>query len=111
MTVDRYTYIKCWYGIPIADYEAMLVAHKGKCAACGEGETALSAKGDVRWLCVDHCHKTGRVRGLLCDRCNNILGRAKDSVDVLQDLIEYLEKNAVAASSPSVQDLTELKGA
>lgn len=41
-------------------------------------------------LCIDHCHKTGRVRGALCASCNNMLGQAKDRVDLLLRAIEYL---------------------
>lgn len=42
---------------------------------------------------IDHCHKTGKIRGVLCGYCNNILGRAHDNIEVLQRAIDYLTKN------------------
>ena len=44
-------------------------------------------------LVVDHCHKTGKIRGLICDSCNVGLGRFKDNIDNLKNAIKYLEKN------------------
>lgn len=44
-------------------------------------------------ICVDHCHKTGKIRGWLCDSCNVALGRVDDRVDILKGLIKYLNKN------------------
>jgi hypothetical protein len=55
---------------------------KGKCEICG------SAKK----LSIDHCHKANQVRGLLCDGCNNILGRAKDDISILKRAVKYLRK-------------------
>jgi hypothetical protein len=79
------------YGLSARAYTAMLEAQHGKCAACGDGETVRGRGGEMRSLCVDHCHATGGIRGLLCDRCNTILGRAKDSPSVLRRLASYLE--------------------
>jgi len=55
------------YGLEVADYEAMLAAQNGLCALCG------GPPGKYR-MAVDHCHQTGRVRGLLCNGCNRSLG-------------------------------------
>jgi hypothetical protein len=59
------------YGITFADYQAMLARQKGLCAICEKEEAKRS-------LCVDHCHDTGRVRRLLCNRCNTGLGNFDD---------------------------------
>lgn len=66
------SYIKL-YGITIADYERMFKQQNGKCGICGSDS---SFKGKINQnFSVDHCHVTGRVRGLLCVACNHLLGR------------------------------------
>lgn len=87
------------YGISNTEYQKMLVEQCGKCAACGDGETRLSCNGRVRSLSVDHCHKTKQIRGLLCDDCNNILGRAKDSPSRLRRLAAYIEVSVARLSA------------
>lgn len=79
------------FGITRAQYQAMLEKQYGKCAACGEGETMLGRSGTVRELSVDHCHESGSIRGLVCDACNNIMGRAKDDATRLRRVAAYLE--------------------
>jgi DNA-directed RNA polymerase subunit RPC12/RpoP len=82
-TASRNTHLMRAYGITVAQYEALLVAQGGACAICG-GRRGYK-------LAVDHDHKTGRVRGLLCKLCNGrILPAARDRVDVLQAAVEYL---------------------
>lgn len=65
------------------EYEAMLQSHGGVCAICG-------GPGGVRGLAVDHDHKTGQVRGLLCGSCNPALGTFYDDVDLMRRAIAYL---------------------
>lgn len=60
------------YGITVDDYNRMLQEQGGKCKICNE--TGDSKDGRRKFLCVDHCHKTGKVRGLLCMKCNTSLG-------------------------------------
>jgi hypothetical protein len=72
------------YGITPADYQALLNAQGGGCAICG-----LTNSGRDR-LAVDHDHKTGTVRGLLCHGCNIGLGNFHDSPTNLQKAIAYL---------------------
>ena len=71
------------YGITQAEYDTMLAAQGGACAICGSIEPK-------RILAVDHHHGTGAVRGLLCDSCNNGLGRFRDNPEVLARAIAYL---------------------
>lgn len=74
------------YGITAADYDRMLADQGGACAICG----ALSG-GRWETLAVDHCHTTGRVRGLLCTPCNQGIGLLRDSVERIHAAISYLE--------------------
>jgi hypothetical protein len=60
------------YGITVEAYDAMLEQQKGVCAICGNGQTAVSRDG-IKRLHIDHCHAEGRVRGLLCLKCNTAL--------------------------------------
>jgi hypothetical protein len=73
------------YGITIEEYNALFEKQKGACAICREHQSKLS-----RPLAVDHDHKTGKVRGLLCDKCNHGLGQFKDSYDSLMAAANYI---------------------
>lgn len=85
----RDKYLRRKYGISAADYDKMLAAQGGGCALCGKKPE--DQKRYSKYLHVDHCHKTGRVRGLLCDRHNLLLGQWGDEIDLLQRAVEYLE--------------------
>jgi hypothetical protein len=78
--------LKHKYGIRHSDYERMLAEQGGVCAICG----TTAADSRKKYLCVDHCHKTGRVRGLLCTKCNVAIGNADDSPERLRSMISYL---------------------
>jgi len=77
------------FGISSETYAQMLQEQNGVCAICGNPETATRL-GVVKALSVDHDHKTGRIRGLLCSDCNTGIGKFKDDVKVLQSAIRYL---------------------
>ena len=77
------------YGITLQQFKDMESDQDGLCAICGNAPS-----GKKKVLCVDHCHTTGMVRGLLCDDCNNVLGRAKDNIYHLLSSVEYLQKYA-----------------
>lgn len=77
------------YGLTISDFDAMLEKQNGKCAVCGRPP---ENKHNV--LFVDHDHKTGKIRALLCYRCNCALGMVQDNPDILGRLVEYLMKHA-----------------
>jgi Recombination endonuclease VII len=78
------------FGISREQYEEMLKRQNGVCAICHQPETARSRSGGEKLLGVDHEHETGRVRGLLCYRCNVALGYLKDDADVLLSAVAYL---------------------
>ena len=85
------------FGISKADYEAMLLAQRGKCAICRRAERVIAPETEEpRALAVDHCHETGRVRGLLCYRCNVALGHLDHNEALLENAIDYLEKSRCA---------------
>ena len=66
-------------------YDMMIKEQNGFCKICGEKQK--------RRLDVDHCHTNGKVRGLLCNKCNQAIGLLGDNIDMLQKAIKYLEKN------------------
>jgi len=73
------------YGITTDDYNQMVESQNNKCKICGTDEP----RGTGGWK-VDHCHTTGKVRGLLCNNCNVGLGYFKDNIESLQAAIQYL---------------------
>lgn len=82
--------LKRRYGITVDDYASMMETQQYKCAICGVDKCPTG-----RNLAVDHCHTTGKVRGLLCSLCNKGLGSFKDSTESLEKAIEYLKQNGV----------------
>lgn len=77
--------LKYHYDITPADYNALYEEQKGTCAICGLHQTQFDKP-----LAVDHCHDTGKVRGLLCFDCNTGIGKLKDSPELLQKALDYL---------------------
>ena len=75
------------HGLKSGELDKMKKAQKNKCAICGKHKDSLKKK-----LAVDHCHKTGKIRGLLCGNCNNGLGRFQDNVKFLEKAIKYLKE-------------------
>jgi len=78
------TWLKYYYGISVEEYDALLARQNGKCAICRE-------KPEGQTLCVDHCHATGKIRGLLCRSCNVGLGNYRDDPRLMRAAIVYLE--------------------
>lgn len=77
--------LKSEFGISLDKYEEILDSQNGVCAICNQPQE--------KTLCVDHCHETDLIRGLLCDSCNNGLGRFKDDPELLASAIDYLSLN------------------
>ncbi len=78
------------YGLTEADYQNLVERQWGRCALC---EAELS-EIKSHLIHIDHCHKTKRVRGVLCLHCNSLLGLAKEQTSTLRRAIAYLERNA-----------------
>ena len=72
-------------------YHAVLTSQGGVCAIC---RSPGKGKGERYYpLCFDHCHKTGKFRGLLCDRCNLGIGNFDDDIDRMTAAVEYIRRN------------------
>lgn len=79
-------HIKETYDISAEEYELIYKAQGGVCYICRR------ARGIKRKLSVDHCHRTGMVRGLLCRNCNrDVLGHLRDDLDAVMRVVEYLK--------------------
>lgn len=83
------------YGITVEQFEAMLAAQTGKCAVC---ETAFGGlyDGPNTSPRIDHCHETGTVRGLLCNRCNRAIGLFCDDAAVMEKAAGYIRDHSHA---------------
>jgi hypothetical protein len=79
--------LKNKYNITLEDFNRMLSSQDGKCKICGSSDP-----GPKRTFSVDHCHKTSKVRGLLCYLCNVGLGSFRDNQNYLNSAVKYLEE-------------------
>lgn len=77
------------YGITADDFDKIFEAQGGKCAIC---ETKNFNKSSPKG-CLDHCHKTGKIRAILCMGCNTALGNFNDDIELFKRAIAYLEGN------------------
>jgi hypothetical protein len=77
--------MKRYYGITPETYDGMVKAQKGKCAICESTDT-----GSKRRLCVDHRRADGKVRGLLCSKCNLAIGLFSENLIIMRSAIFYL---------------------
>lgn len=81
----RRSVLKRKYGLTEDDYSQILIAQNGRCPIC-QADLAETS------VAVDHCHKTGRVRGILCHRCNRTIGLFADDPSRLRAAVAYLRK-------------------
>ena len=85
---DKDVRLQRTFGLKPGQYVEMLEEQDYKCAVCGTTE-----QENKKRLAVDHCHKTGKIRKLLCHKCNCALGMVDDNKDTLSSLISYLMEN------------------
>ncbi len=88
--IHRNARLKNKYGITQAIYDEMLAAQQGRCAICRKDKPG----GTWNVFCVDHCHATGKIRGLLCTSCNVLLSSVGDNIDGLRRFVNYLQAGA-----------------
>lgn len=86
----RNSQIKFKYGMTAEQYDRLHEEQGGKCKICGEEGFRMEAKTQHK-LVLDHCHKTGKIRGFLCHNCNRALGLFKDNIESLRKAIKYLK--------------------
>ena len=94
-TERSYAYtIQHRFKISISEYNIILEKQNYVCAICKNPETQLKRNyNKVKMLSVDHCHQSGKIRGLLCHKCNIGIGAFKDSILLLNSAIDYLKTN------------------
>ena len=79
--------LKTHYGITLEDFDIIFKLQSNSCKICKNKN--ITGKN---WH-VDHCHKTGKIRGILCQKCNQALGMVYDDISILEKMIEYLKDN------------------
>lgn len=82
------------FKMTLEEYNIILESQNFVCAICHQPETAKGNNGNIKPLAVDHCHSTGKIRGLLCMFCNTGLGKFKDDVVSLQSAVDYILKHS-----------------
>jgi hypothetical protein len=80
------------YGITVGDYDVLLALQDGRCDLCGAKSSPLRNGKPVR-LCVDHDHKTGKVRSLLCTTCNRFVGLLERDRELTERIVAYLRQH------------------
>ena len=90
------------YGVTLERYREMLEQQGGACAIC--------RKTQQRAFDVDHCHTTGRVRGLLCTNCNRMIGHAADDADRLRAAAAYLERIVPQVAAALIRAYSSIAG-
>jgi DNA repair exonuclease SbcCD ATPase subunit len=82
--------IKSTYGLTLEQYNSMLNQTGGKCPIC-DVEFKRKGDGGGKHPCVDHCHKTGKVRGIICSKCNAGIGNLNDNIQRIRKAADWLE--------------------
>lgn len=81
--IRKNSLLRSTYGITIEQYDEMFLKQGGACAICKEPKK----------LVVDHCHTTGKVRGLLCNFCNTMIGKMQEKAEKFESAISYLKQH------------------
>ena len=90
---SKKNWYKTKYGITLEEYQQKLENQQHSCAICGKHESEFARK-----LAVDHCHITGKIRDLLCPKCNLAFGYVNEDILILENMISYAHKHALSAT-------------
>jgi DNA-binding MarR family transcriptional regulator len=90
--VGKWLKLKQKFNLTQEEYESMLLAQNGVCDICKRTESRIKF-GKPTMLAVDHCHITGKVRGLLCHNCNIGIGNLGDNITVVANALDYLKRH------------------
>lgn len=88
---DFCSYIKSKYNLSYIDYSLILAKQRNSCAICNRQENEIKARKGKRKFCVDHCHRTGKVRGILCGACNTAIGLLMENDLSMWNAIKYIK--------------------
>jgi hypothetical protein len=83
--------IKDGYGIGALEWLEIYTKQNGVCAICGSKGFVMNKDRHKRLLVIDHCHDTGKVRGLLCHQCNQGIGMFKENLEFLKNAVKHVE--------------------
>jgi len=81
--------LKSNHGLSITEFDNLLLAQDNKCLICGQPLDLLNPK----LIHIDHNHLTGKVRGILCNKCNMAIGLLRDNPEYIRNALEYLERD------------------
>ena len=101
VTTTRRAHLWRKYNIDLQTYKELLLSQDNKCKICGVGS---NPDRRANYLVIDHNHSTGDIRGLLCTKCNALLGLALDSEDILERAKLYLQNSKI--NNPTAINIT-----
>ena len=88
-SVNKIKLLEKRYNLPAGSYNKMLLAQNSSCKICGVKDNLRHKKN---LFCIDHNHETGEVRGLLCGRCNSVIGLSDENINILSNVIKYIKE-------------------
>jgi hypothetical protein len=93
---NREKQLRRMYDIGLEDYDRMFIEQNGQCKLCGTTNPGgrQTGRGKVDVFFVDHCHSTGKVRGLLCNTCNRAIGQVGEKIAFFENAILYLKEHS-----------------
>lgn len=87
---NKKSHLKIRFGLSVEEYDTMIKKQNNKCASCG---ITFNENNNSERPCIDHDHKIGKIREILCNNCNLTLGIMSDDAEKLINLVKYLEKH------------------